>query len=151
VGAALAGAATIVLLALLAAGLARQTGPGTALGRGISAFGTGGFTVGLLVLARAGAVARGGRLRARGLYNRCLVGGLVGTAAALVGGALAAVEVRSSAPGWGGAVAGFLLAVLVALALRLRAILGSTTPSDDHPRRPGGGGASDTDRAAGAR
>jgi hypothetical protein len=152
VAAAVAGAVTLALLALLALGLTRQTGPGPALGRGIAAFGTAGFAVGLLVLARAGALARGGSSRARGLYNRCLVGALVGAAAALVGGAVAAVPLRSTAPPWGGAVAGFLLALLVALALRLRATtLRTTTPSDDHRHRPGGGGASDTDRTAGSR
>lgn len=152
VAAAVAGAVTIALIALLVLGLTRQTGPGPALGRGIAAFGTAAFAVGLLVLARAGAVARGGSRRARGLYNRCLVGALIGTVAALVGGALAAVSLRSPAPAWGGAVAAFLLALLVALALRLRATTArAATPSDDHRRRPGGGGASDTDRAAGAR
>jgi MFS family permease len=146
-GAAVAAVATAVLIALLVAGLIARTGPGPALGRGIAAFGTAAVAVGLLVLARAGALARDRSGRAGALYRRCVIGALGGMLAALLAGVIAAVLLRSAAPAWGGAVAGFLLALLVAVALRLRA----TMPPDDRRRRPGGGGASEPDRAADAR
>ena len=57
-GAAAAAVATTVLLALLTAALVAGWGGGPAVAYGSAAFGAAGLAVGLLVLARAGAVAR---------------------------------------------------------------------------------------------
>ena len=59
-GAAAAAVATAVLLALLTAALVAGWGGGPAAAYGSAAFGAAGLAVGLLVLARAGAVARTG-------------------------------------------------------------------------------------------
>ena len=71
--AAAAAAATAVLLALLTAALVAGRGWGPAVAYGSAAFGAADLAVGLLVLARAGAVARGDAARGRALCIRCCV------------------------------------------------------------------------------
>jgi hypothetical protein len=149
--AALAAVLTAVLLALLVAGLVRRTGPAPALFHGFVALGTAGLAVGLLVLARAGAVAAAGRpLRARGLCARVLVAALTLAVLVVLGGVFAASVTGSSLPAWGGAVADVLLALLTAVAIRRRAGI-RAVPPDAARRRSGGGGESEPDRATGAR
>jgi hypothetical protein len=151
-GAAVAAVAAAALLALLVAGLVARAGPVPALFHGLLAVGTGGLAVGLLVLARAGALARRRAAeRARVLCNRCLVGALLAAVVVVLFGVLSAPSVGSSLPVWGGAVAGVLLALLVGLALRLRPPLGAAGASQGRRYPPGGDGESEPDRAAGAR
>jgi hypothetical protein len=150
--AAVAAVLTVVLLALLVAGLLRGTGAGPALFHGLVAAGTAGLALGLLVLARAGAVAATGRpVRARGLCARVLVAALTLAVLVVLGGVLAASVTGSALPAWGGAVADVLLALLAAVAIRRRAALRAAPPPAARRRRPGGGGESEPDRATGAR
>jgi hypothetical protein len=150
--AAVAAVAAAALLALLVAGLVARAGPVPALFHGLLAVGTGGLAVGLLVLARAGALARSRAAeRARVLYTRCLVAALLAAVAVVVLGVLAAPSTGSSLPAWGGVIAGILLALLVVLAVRLRAVAAGTRPPHGRGHRPGGDGESEPDRAAGAR
>jgi hypothetical protein len=149
--AAVAALLTAVLLALLVAGLIRRTGPAPALFHGFLALGTAGLAVGLLVLARAGAVAAAGKpARARGLCAQVLVAGLVLAVVAVLAGVLAGPAVGSALPVWGGAVAAALLVLLAVLAVRRRATLRAAPPPAAR-RRSGGGGESEPDRTAGAR
>jgi hypothetical protein len=149
--AAVAAVLTAVLLALLVAGLVRRTGPAPALFHGFVALGTAGLAVGLLVLARAGAVAAAGRpVRARGLCARVLVAALTLAVLVVLGGVFAASATGSPLPAWGGAVADVLLALLTAAAIRRRAALRVAPPAAAR-RRSGGGGESEPDRTTGAR
>jgi hypothetical protein len=151
--AALAAVATAVFLALLVAALLRDRGAGTAAAYGLVAFGAAGLATGLLVLARAGAVARRVPWRARGLCARCVVGALVGVVAVLAAGGIAIL--RTGAPVWGAAVGAVLLVPLVALGTWQRAAVPATVrgtgPPADRPRRSGGGGESESGRTTGAR
>jgi hypothetical protein len=151
-GAAVAAVAAAALLGLLVAGLVARAGAVPALFHGLLAVGTGGLAVGLLVLARAGALARGRAAeRARVLCNRCLVGALLAAVVVVLFGALSAPSVGSSLPVWGGVVAGVLLVLLVGLALRLRPPPGAAGASQGRRHPPGGDGESEPDRTAGAR
>ena len=150
-GAAVAAVMTAALLGLLVAGLGRRAAEVT-LFHGLAAAGTAGVAVGLLVLARAAALARSGSLEAASTrYLRCVVAATVVGVAALVTGVTTAVTTRSPLPGWGGALALFLLALLVALALRLRAVTVVARRRPDRGSRRGDGGESEPDGAAGAR
>jgi peptidoglycan/LPS O-acetylase OafA/YrhL len=151
-GAAVAAVVTAVLLALLVAGLVARTGPAAPLFHGLTAVGTAGAAVGLLALARAAALARAGSVRrARALYVRCTVAAAATGVATALAGVLTAPRVGSPLPAWGGATALVLLALLVALALRLRVATAAEAASGRPPDRRGGGGESKPGRTAGAR
>jgi len=85
----------------------------------MAAFGAAGLAVGLLVLARAGAVARTDPARGRALCIRCCVWALVAVLAVFIVGYMT----RAAAPIWGSTVAGVPLIALVGLAARQRVVL----------------------------
>jgi hypothetical protein len=147
--AALAAVATAVLLALLVVAVISGRGAGSAAAHGLAAYGAAVLALGLLVLARAGAVGRTDPVRARALCARCTVGALFAVVAVLVAGGIAVMLTRSGVPMQGASVGGALLVPLVGLAVWQRAALRAPPP----PRRPrsGGGGESEPGRAAGAR
>ena len=118
-----AAVATAVLLALLTAALVAGWGGGPAAGYGSAAFGAAGLAVGLLVLARAGAVARTDAARGRALCNRCCVWALFAVLPVFIVGGVAGYLTRAAAPIWGSTVAGVLLIALVGLAARQRVVL----------------------------
>jgi hypothetical protein len=122
-GAAAAAVATDILLALLTAAHVAGWGRGPAAGYGSAAFGAAGLAVGLLVLARAGAVARTDPARGRALCVRCCVWALFAVLAVFVAGGAAGHLTRAAAPIWGSTVAGVLLIALVGLAVRQRVVL----------------------------
>jgi hypothetical protein len=122
-GAATAAVATAVLLALLTAALAAGRGGGPAVAYGSAAFGAAGLAVGLLVLARAGAVARTDAARGRALCVRCCVWALFAVLAVFIVGGVAGYLTRAATPIWGSTVAGVLLISLVGLAARQRVVL----------------------------
>ena len=122
-GAATAAVATAVLLALLTAALAAGRGGGPAVAYGSAAFGAAGLAVGLLVLARAGAVARTDAARGRALCVRCCVWALFAVLAVFIVGGVAGYLTRTATPIWGSTVAGVLLISLVGLAARQRVVL----------------------------
>ena len=122
-GAAAAAVATAVLLALLTAALVAGWGGGPAAGYGSAAFGAADLAVGLLVLARAGAVARTDAARGRALCIRCCVWALFAVLAVFIVGGVAGYLTRAAAPIWGSTVAGVLLIALVGLAARQRVLL----------------------------
>ena len=122
-GAAAAAVATAVLLTLLTAALVAGWGGGPAAGYGSAAFGAAGLAVGLLVLARAGAVARTDAARGRALCIRCCVWALFAVLAVFIVGGVAGYMTRAAAPIWGSTVAGVLLIALVGLAARQRVML----------------------------
>jgi len=122
-GAAAAAVATAVLLALLTAALVAGWGGGPAAAYGSAAFGTADLAVGLLVLARAGAVARTDAARGRALCIRCCVWALFAVLAVFIVGGVAGYLTRAAAPVWGSTVAGVLLIALVGLAPRQRVLL----------------------------
>jgi hypothetical protein len=109
-GAAVAAAASSVFLALLTAALLAGRGEGPAVAYGSAAFGAADLAVGLLVLARAGAVAR-------------TVWALFAVLAIFIVGGVAGYLTRAAAPIWGSTVAGLLLIALVGLAARQRVVL----------------------------
>ena len=88
-GAAAAAVVTAVLLALLVAALVAGWGGGFAAGYGSAAFGAAGLAVGLLVLARAGVVARTDAARGRALCIRCCVWALFAVLAVFIVGGVA--------------------------------------------------------------
>ena len=118
-GAAAAAIATDVLLALLTAVLVGGRGGSPAAAYGSAAFGAAGLAVGLLVLARAGAVARTDAARGRALCIRCCVWALVAVLAVFIVGYMT----RAAAPILGSTVAGIPLIALVGLAARQRVLL----------------------------
>ena len=122
-GAAAAAVATAVLLALLTAALVAGRGGGPAVAYGSAAFGAADLAVGLLVLARAGAVARIDAARGRALCIRCCVWALFAVLAVFIVGGVAGYLTRAAAPIWGSTVAGLLLIALVGLAARQRVVL----------------------------
>ncbi len=122
-GAAVAAAASSVFLALLTAALLAGRGEGPAVAYGSAAFGAAGLAVGLLVLARAGAVARADPARGRALCIRCCVWALFAVLAVFIVGGVAGYLTRAAAPIWGSTVAGLLLIALVGLAARQRVVL----------------------------
>jgi hypothetical protein len=122
-GAAAAAVVTAVLLALLVAALVAGWGGGLAAGYGLAAFGAAGFAVGLLVLARAGAVARIDAARGGALCIRCCVWALFAVLAVFIVGGVAGYLTGAAAPIWGCMVAGVLLVVLVGVAARQRVVL----------------------------
>ena len=122
-GAAAGAVVTAVLLALLVAALVAGSGGGLATGYGLAAFGAGGFAVGLLVLARAGAVARTDPARGGALCIRCCVWALFAVLAVFIVGGATGYLTGAAAPIWGCIVAGVLLVVLVGLAARQRVVL----------------------------
>jgi hypothetical protein len=122
-GAAVAAAASSVFLALLTAALLAERGGGPAVAYGSAAFGAAGLAVGLLVLARAGAVARTDPARGRALCIRCCVWALFSVLAVFIVGGVAGYLTRAAAPIWGSTVAGLLLIALVGLAARQRVVL----------------------------
>jgi len=122
-GAAVAAAASSVFLALLTAALLAERGGGPAVAYGSAAFGAAGLAVGLLVLARAGAVARTDPARGRALCIRCCVWALFAVLAVFIVGGVAGYLTRAAAPIWGSTVAGILLIALVGLAARQRVVL----------------------------
>jgi hypothetical protein len=166
--AALAAAVTAVLLALLVVAVTTGRGAGSVAAHGLAAYGAAVLALGLLVLARAGAVGRTDPVRARGLCARCTVGALFAVVAVLVAGGIAVTLTRSAAPVWGATVGGVLLVPLVVLSVWQRAALrppASGRPASGPPAsgpplsgpaaagepRSGGGGESEPGRAAGAR
>ena len=112
---------TAVLLALLTAVLVGGRGGSPAAAYGSAAFGAAGLAVGLLVLARAGAVARIDPVRGRALCIRCCVWALFAVLAVFIVGGVAGYMTRR--PIWGSTVAGVLLVALVGLAARQRVLL----------------------------
>jgi len=122
-GAAAAAVATAVLLALLTAALVAGRGGGPAVAYGSAAFGAADLAVGLLVLARAGAVARIDAARGRALCIRCCVWALFAVLAVFIVGGVAGYMTRAAAPMWGSMLAGVLLIGLVGLAARQRVLL----------------------------
>ncbi|MDT7580169.1 MAG: hypothetical protein QOK35_1433 [Pseudonocardiales bacterium] len=157
--AAVAAAGAAVLLALLVAAIMSGRGAGSAAAHGLAASGAAVLALGLLVLARAGAVGRTDPVRARGLCARCTVGGVFAVVAVLVAGGIAVVSTRSAAPVWGATVGGVLLVPLVVLGTWQRAALrparrpsgsGSGPPAARRPRS-GGGGESEPGGGADAR
>ena len=122
-GAAVAAAASSVFLALLTAALLAGRGEGPAVAYGSAAFGAADLAVGLLVLARAGAVARTDPARGRALCIRCCVWALFAVLAVFIVGGVAGYLTRAAAPIWGSTVAGLLLIALVGLAARQRVVL----------------------------
>ena len=122
-GAAAAAIATDVLLALLTAVLVGGRGGSPAAAYGSAAFGAAGLAVGLLVLARAGAVARTDAARGRALCIRCCVWALVAVLAVFIVGGVVGYMTRAAAPIWGSMVAGVPLIALVGLAARQRVLL----------------------------
>lgn len=122
-GAAAAAVATTVLLALLTAALVAGRGGGPAAAYGSAAFGAADLAVGLLALARAGAVARIDAARGRALCIRCCVWALFAVLAVFIVGGVAGYLTRAAAPIWGSTVAGVLLIALVGLAARQRVML----------------------------
>ena len=122
-GAAVAAAASSVFLALLTAALLAERGGGPVVAYGSAAFGAAGLAVGLLVLARAGAVARTDPARGRALCIRCCVWALFAVLAVFIVGGVAGYLTRAAAPIWGSTVAGVLLIALVGLAARQRVVL----------------------------
>jgi hypothetical protein len=148
--AAVAAVVAVVLLALLVAAALTRRSAGPVAGYGLGAFTTAVFAVGLLVLARAGALARTDPARARALCARCSAGALLAVVAACAGGALIAFATRSAAPAWGGVGGGILLLALIGLAAAQRSVT-PQAPRSRSGRRSGGGGESEPDRAAGAR
>jgi hypothetical protein len=122
-GAAVAAAASSVFLALLTAALLAERGEGPAVAYGSAAFGAADLAVGLLVLARAGAVARTDPARGRALCIRCCVWALFAVLAVFIVGGVAGYLTRAAAPIWGSTVAGVLLIALVGLAARQRVVL----------------------------
>jgi hypothetical protein len=122
-GAAVAAAASSVFLALLTATLLAERGVGPAVAYGSAAFGAADLAVGLLVLARAGAVARTDPARGRALCIRCCVWALFAVLAVFIVGGVAGYLTRAAAPIWGSTVAGVLLIALVGLAARQRVVL----------------------------
>lgn len=166
--AAVAAVAAAVLLALLVAAVVSGRGAGSATAHGLAAYGAAVLALGLLVLARSGAVGRTDPVRARGLCARTTVGALFAVVAVLVAGGVAVMLTRSDAPIWGATVGAALVAPLVPLAVWQRAGLrpqarrppAGRPPAGRPPtarppaaRRPrsGGGGESEPGRAAGAR
>jgi len=93
-GAAAAAIATDVLLALLTAVLVGGRGGSPAAAYGSAAFGAAGLAVGLLVLARAGAVARTDAARGRALCIRCCVGALFAVLPVFIVGGVASYLTR---------------------------------------------------------
>jgi len=85
-GAAVTAVATAVFLALFTAALVAGWGGGPAAGYGSAAFGAADLAVGLLVLARAGAVARTDAARGRALRIRCVWALFAVLAVFIVGG-----------------------------------------------------------------
>jgi hypothetical protein len=152
-GAAVAAVVAVVLLALLVAALASGRGAASAAAHGLAAYGAAVLALGLLVLARAGAVGRTDRTRARALCARCTVGALFAVVAVLVAGGIAVMLTRSGVPMQGATVGGALLVPLVGLAVWQRAALRppAARPPAARGPRSGGGGESEPGRAAGAR
>ena len=92
-------------------------------GYGSAAVGAADFAVGLLVLARAGAMARTDAARGRALCIRCCVWAVFAVPAVFIVGGVAGYMTRAAAPIWGSTVAGVLLIALVGLAARQRVVL----------------------------
>ena len=99
-GAAVAAAASSVFLALRTAALLAERGGGPAVAYGSAAFGAADLAVGLLVLARAGAVARTDPARGRALCIRCCVWALFAVLAVFIVGGVAGYLTRAAAPIW---------------------------------------------------
>lgn len=165
--AAVAAAGTAVLLALLVVAILSRRGAGSVAAHGLAAYGAAVLALGLLVLARAGAVGRTDPVRARGLCARCTVGAVLAVVAVLVAGGIAVTLTRSAAPVWGATVGAVLLVPLVVLGTWQRAALrpGPSRPGPSGPGpsgsrsgppaargpRSGGGGESEPGGGAGAR
>ena len=122
-GAAAAAVAAAVLVALLTAALVAGRGGGPAAAYGSAAFGPADLAVGLLVLARAGAVARSDAARGRALCIRCCVSALFAVLAVFIAGGVAGYLTRAAAAIWGSMVASVLLIALVSVAARQRVVL----------------------------
>jgi len=149
--AAVAAVATAVLLALLVAAVLSGRGAGVAASYGLAAYGAAVLALGLLVLARAGAVERTDPVRARALCARCTAGAIFAVFAVLVAGGVAIVSTRSGEPAWGAVVGGVLVAPLVGLAVWQRASVRAPAPPVARRPRSGGGGESEPGGGAGAR
>ena len=108
---------------MLTAVLVAGWGGGPAVAYGSAAFGAAGLAVGLLVLARAGAVARTDAARGWALCIRCCLWALCAVLPVFIVGGVAGYLTRAAAPVWGSTVAGILLIALVGLAARQRVLL----------------------------
>lgn len=174
-GAGVAALATAVLLALVVVALVAGRGAVTAAAYGLAACGAACVAALLLVLARAGAVARPDPRRAETLCRRCTVGALGAVVVVLVAGGVAVLLTRSGEPMSGSAVGAVLVAPIVGLAARQRAVLQAIRRASLHASlrasarmslqsslraslpppvpapRSGGRRESEPDRAAGAR
>jgi hypothetical protein len=98
-------------------------GVGAAACCGFAALGTALLAVGLLVLARAGAVAPTRPWRAETLCVRTALGTLAAVVVVLAAGGVGVLLTRSGLPMVGGAVSAVLLVALAGLAGRQRALL----------------------------
>ena len=165
-GATAAVVVALVLVGLLGAVLAAHPpGAATALGLGLGAAGAAVLAIGLLVVARAGALARrpSGRTRAAAVLTRCVLASTAGAVAMAVVGVVAMSGTRAPAPGLGAGAAALLLVGLATLAGRSRRRLPTAAPAASEPPvpfipaqrsaepTPVPGGASEPGPAAGAR
>ena len=89
----------------------------------MAAFGAADLALGLLVLARAGAVARTDPVRGRALCIRCCVWALFAVLPVFIVGGVAGYLTLGRGAIWGSTVAGVLLVAVVGLAARQRVLL----------------------------
>ena len=135
-GATVAAVATLVLRGLLVAVLrAQPPGGAPALGLGLGAAGAAGLATGLLVVARAGALARrpSGRARAASVLTRCVLAATVVAVALAVVGVVAVSATRAPGPGVGAGAGALLLVALATLAGRSRRRLPAAAPAPAAP------------------
>jgi hypothetical protein len=128
-GATAAAVAALVLVGLLVAVLRDHPPAGApALGLGLGAVGAAGLATGLLVVARAGALARrpSGRDRAAAVLTRCVLAATVVAVALAVVGVVAVSATRAPGPGVGSGAGAVLLVGLATLAGRSRRRLAAT-------------------------
>jgi hypothetical protein len=136
-GATVAAVASLVLVGLLVAVLRDHPPEGApALGLGLGAAGAAGLATGLLVVARAGALARrsSGRDRAASVLTRCVLAATVVAVALAVVGVVAVSATRAPGPGIGAGAGALLLAGLATLAGRSRRRL--SAPGEAAPAPP---------------
>ena len=136
-GATAAAVVALVLVGVLVAVLTgRPPGLAAALGLGLGAAGAAVLATGLLVVARAGAIARlpSGTTRAASVLTRCMLVATVVAVAMAVVGVVAVSGTRASAPGLGAGAAAVLLVGLATLAGRSRRRLPETVRTA--PARP---------------
>lgn len=162
-GATAAAVVALVLVGLVVAVLRDHPPAGApALGLGLGAAGAIGLATGLLVVARAGALARhpSGRDRAAAVLTRCMLAATVVAVALAVVGVVAVSASGAWGPGVGAGAGAVLLVGLAALAGRSRRRVPAASPRAPAPFVPAQrtaepapvpGGASEPGPAADAR